>query len=103
MFHVWGHSFAQDIEVLLTLKNELVLTYTFLGYAGGRHGDRAASHASQSGEPGGAVRQKGEEQEGHDCGLSLEQLMHEDVGAKQALRSEDQQNKFGGGVIRRGL
>ena len=77
--------------------------FQFSGHAGGRHGDRAVSHASQSGESGDAVRQKGEEQEGHDCGLSLEQLMHEDVGAKQALRSEDQQNKFVAGLIRRGL
>ncbi len=48
-----------------------------------------------------ASQDKGEE--GEQCGLSLDQLGHEDVGNQQELRTEEEQNKFVAGIIRRGL
>ncbi|KAA6428206.1 MAG: hypothetical protein FRX49_01802 [Trebouxia sp. A1-2] len=48
--------------------------------------------------------QKGKlEDDEQECGLSLDGLGHENVGSQQALRNEDQQNKFVAGIIRRGL
>ncbi|KAL3138208.1 hypothetical protein ABBQ38_005429 [Trebouxia sp. C0009 RCD-2024] len=41
--------------------------------------------------------------DGQQCGLSLDQLGHEDIGRQQEARSEGQQNKFVAGIIRRGL
>ena len=41
--------------------------------------------------------------DGQECGLSLDQLGHEDIGRQQEARSETQQNKFVAGIIRRGL
>lgn len=35
--------------------------------------------------------------------MSLDQLGREDVGSQQELRTEDEQNKFVAGIIRRGL
>ena len=56
------------------------------------------SHNGQHEEQKG--KQEDDEQE---CGLSLDQLGHENVGSQQALRNEDEQNKFVAGIIRRGL
>ena len=56
------------------------------------------SHNGQHEEQNG--KQEDDEQE---CGLSLDQLGHENVGSQQALRNEDEQNKFVAGIIRRGL
>ena len=49
--------------------------------------------------------QKGKQSEydKQECGLSLDQLGHESVDSQQALRNEDEQNKFVAGIIRRGL
>lgn len=41
--------------------------------------------------------------DGEQCGLSLDQLGHEDIGRQQEARSEAHQNMFVAGIIRRGL
>ena len=66
---------------------------------GGTHGAGVEnSHNGQHEEQNS--KQEDDEQE---CGLSLDQLGHENVGSQQALRNEDEQNKFVAGIIRRGL
>ena len=100
--------------------------HTCGGAADGRHGHADRSPAAlppaqrphqcnqQTGETNGTgvennlngqhEEQKGkQEDDEQECGLSLDQLGHESVGSQQALRNEDEQNKFVAGIIRRGL
>jgi len=67
-------------------------------------GDTNGTGAENS-DNGQHEEQKGKQSEDdeQECGLSLDQLGHENVGSQQALRNEDEQNKFVAGIIRRGL
>lgn len=68
---------------------------------GSNHDAKGQNGEEQDGK--GQSGRGGDEGQGEQCGLSPEQLLHEDLGDQQSLRSEDEQNMFVAGIIRRGL
>ena len=66
---------------------------------GHHHSDAAVDVEKGHAKGAGEAEQSGQA----CCGLSFEELDHEDLGTRQELRSEDEQNKFVASMIRKGL